>query len=477
MRKLAVDVAIIGAGSAGLSARRSALREGASVVLIDAGPLGTTCARVGCMPSKLLIAAADAAHTVREAALFGLETSLEVDGPAVLQRVQRERDRFVGFVLETIEEIKAAGELVSGRARFVDPHTLRVDDHTEVSAKSIVVATGSAPFVPPPFRGLADRLLTNDGVFELERLPESVIVVGAGVIGLELGQALNRLGTRVTVVDLADIVGPLQDPRCKRSALEALSDELEIFLGYQLHSVEGDAESVTLRFSDADGTSHERRAQLLLCAAGRRPQLSGLELERANIGYEGGPPPPVDPLTMQLGQSHIFLAGDVTGEAPLLHEASDEGHIAGRNAALHPEVLAGKRRCPLSIVFTEPQIAIVGKRFNQMSCDDHRVGEVDYGNQGRARVMNQNRGLVRIYGEVGSDLLVGAEMVGPRVENTAHLLSWAIQKRLTVGEALEMPFYHPVVEEGIRTALRQLQTNLRVARSPSSECEEFGPGT
>lgn len=472
-----VDVAIVGAGTGGLVARRNAKRAGASVVLVDPGPLGTTCARVGCMPSKLLIAAADAAHTVNSAETLGLRTTLEVDGAAVLQRVRRLRDDFVGGMLESIREIEAAHELIAGRARFVDAHTLQVDDHTRVEAKAFVVATGSSPFIPPPFRELGDRLLTNDQIFDLEQLPRSVLVVGAGIIGLELGQALRRLGTEVTLVDLQQIVGPLSDPDCRESARQAFASELDLFIGYQLDQVKRRGQAVEVSFRDADGQVHKRSVERVLVAAGRRPNLAGLDLHKAGVHYQDGPLSNWDPLTAQLDNSHIFVAGDVTGFRPLLHEASDEGRIAGNNAANYPDVLAETRRTPLAIMFTDPQIAVVGRPFSEMHCDTHRVGRIDFAGQGRARVMNVNRGLVRIYGEVGSCLIVGAEMVGPRVEHMAHLLAWSIQKRTTVSEALAMPFYHPVVEEGIRTALRDLQSELRVSRKPEVECTEFGPGT
>lgn len=468
MHKRSVDVAVIGAGSAGLPARRAARAAGASCVLIDSGPLGTTCARVGCMPSKLLIAAADAAHTVRSAEVFGLQTTLTVDGGAVFARVQRERDRFVGFVLRGLEAVRQEGDLIEGTARLIGPHTLRVDDHTELEARSIVVATGSAPVVPPPFRGLGDRLLSNETIFELSALPRSVLVAGAGVIGLELGQALQRLGTQVTLVSIDDAVGPLADPRCREAAQQAFATEYELFLNYRLEQIERQDDSVVVRFHDRDGAPHQRSVERVLVAAGRQARLAGLGLEHAGVQLERGQVRDWDPATTRVGQTHVFLAGDVSAYRPLLHEAADEGQIAGLNAARYPAVAAEARRTPLAIVFSEPQLAIVGASFRTLDGERHRIGEVDYGDQGRARVMHQNRGLARLYGEVGTELLIGAEMVGPRVEHTAHLLAWAIQQRLTVPQCLQLPFYHPVIEEGIRTALRNLKAALASPHQPSA---------
>lgn len=480
-----VDVAILGAGTAGLTARRSALKAGAgSVLMIDPGPLGTTCARVGCMPSKLLIAAADAAHHAASAGAFGVHSEVRIDGAAVMARVQRERDRFVGFVLETTDGAREAGQLLEGRARLVGSHTLEVAGaEALVEARAVVVATGSSPWTPPPFRKLTwsgpptqRAALSTEDIFELPELPESVLVVGTGVIGLELGQALHRLGVRTTLVGVGGLVGPFQDRRLQAEAARILGAELDLHPDYELLELEEREEGVHARFRDPDGSEHAGTWQKVLVAAGRRPSVAGLGLEHAGLHLDPRGLPTIDPYTGQAGGSHVFFAGDVTSERPLLHEAADEGHIAGENAARYPEVLMSRRRTPLAIVFTDPNMAVVGQPWSELDCTAHRVGEVDYGDQGRARTMNQHRGLVRIYGECGTGRLLGAEMLGPRVEHTAHLLSWAVQQRMTVSEALAMPFYHPVVEEGIRTALRNLQTNLQIARPPGAPCEEFGPG-
>ena len=193
MKFLTVDVAVIGAGTAGLAAYRAARARGARAVIIESGPHGTTCARVGCMPSKLLIAAAEAAHAIDEAPGFGVHVdgAKRVDGREVMDRVKRERDRFVGFVLEGVERIPA-GDRVAGKARFVDRNTLDVEGHTRIAARAIVIATGSRPAVPAMLEGAGDRLVVNDDVFSWDTLPRSVAVFGPGVIGLELGPVAWR---------------------------------------------------------------------------------------------------------------------------------------------------------------------------------------------------------------------------------------------------------------------------------------------
>lgn len=228
MKTISTDVAIIGAGTAGMTAYRAAKRAGKSALLIESGAYGTTCARVGCMPSKLLIAAADAAHAARTADAFGVHAgTVQVDGRAVMQRVRSERDRFVGFVLSDIDGFDDR-EKLAGHARFLSDTTLQVDDHTRIQARGVVIATGSSPVIPGDYSHLGDRVIVNDDVFDWETLPESVLVVGTGVIGIELGQALSRLGVRTTLINRSDSVGGLQDPDVRASALQAFQSELDL---------------------------------------------------------------------------------------------------------------------------------------------------------------------------------------------------------------------------------------------------------
>jgi dihydrolipoamide dehydrogenase len=179
---------------------------------------------------------------------------------------------------------------------------------------------------------------------------------------------------------------------------------------------------------------------------------------------------------MRVGELPIFVAGDVAAYRPMLHEAADEGMIAGINAARYPDVRAQVRRTPLEIVFTSPNIALVGANHCELDPADTAVGCVSYADQGRARVMHENTGIVRIYARKGSGVLLGAEMFGPRVEHTAHLLAWAVQCGLTAEAALAMPIYHPVIEEGIRTALRDLCAQLQLRPPEQPRDLECGPG-
>ena len=472
-----VDVAVIGSGTAGLTARRAAEAAGASVVTIESGPYGTTCARVVCMPSKLLIAAADVAHEVAHAGTFGVRVpdGVRVDGPAVLERVRRERDRFVGFVLEGVEKIPVA-QRVRGRARFLAPSVLAVDDHTRIEARAVVIATGSRPTIPPSLLAVRESVLVNDDVFELRDLPRSLAVVGTGVVGLEIGQAMHRLGVRTVFFSHSQRLGPFTDPELQRCAAAVFGGELRLHPSADI-AVRRDGEAFVFEWRDAAGLRQEQ-VEAVLAATGRRPDLEGLQLAQAGLALDASGVPRVDPLTMQCGESPVFLAGDVSDYRPVLHEAADEGHIAGANAAAYPDVQPHARRTPLMIAFTDPNIAIVGSPLAELDAAAIEVGAIDYADQGRARVMARNAGLVRVYARRACGTLLGAEMFGPRAEHTAHLLAWAVQSRLTVEQALAMPFYHPVIEEGIRSALRNICARVehRLPPPPPPRDLECGPG-
>ena len=166
---------------------------------------------------------------------------------------------------------------------------------------------------------------------------------------------------------------------------------------------------------------------------------------------------------------------------PLLHEAADQGKIAGDNAGRFDDAVPGLRRTSISVVFSDPQIAMVGASYRQLeqkygNCQCFATGEVSFEDQGRSRVMLKNKGMLRVYAEQGTGLFLGAEMFGPAAEHIAHLLSWAVQSKMTVAQMLDMPFYHPVIEEGVRTALRDLNAQLHLGPEIISHCIECGPG-
>ena len=463
MKKRHTDIAVIGAGSAGLSAYRAAKATTDNVVLIEGGPYGTTCARVGCMPSKLLIAAAEAAHAANEAASLGINVdSIDIDGRAVMDRVRRERDRFVGFVVDGVESIPAADRIRS-YAEFVADNELRISNGSEpaqtIVAERIVIATGSSPSVPAMFADLGNRLIVNDDVFDWNELPASVAVFGPGVIGLELGQALHRLGVKVHLFGLGGLLGPISDPAVLDAAKAIFRDEFFVDTDADVTGLRRVQDGVEVSYRDGDSTK-TTVVDYVLAATGRRPNVAGLKLENTSLPLDARGLPIFSPDTLQIGDSSVFIAGDANNHLPLLHEAADEGRIAGLNAARYPHVAPGLRRSPIAVVFSDPQIGLVGQSFASLSERKIVVGDVSFDDQGRSRVMLKNRGRLRVYASPGDGRFLGAEMVGPRAEHIAHLLAWAHQNRMTIAEMLEMPFYHPTIEEGVRTALRDAAKQL-----------------
>ena len=456
-----VDVAVIGAGSAGLPAFRAARRHTENIVLIEGGIYGTTCARVGCMPSKLLIAAAEAAHSIETASKFGVYTSKpNINGHDVMRRVRSERDRFVGFVLESVESIDPKHHF-RAHARFLDDHTIQAEEKI-FEAKSVVIATGSSPKLMPMFDGLGERLVVNDDIFDWETLPESVAVFGPGVIGLELGQALHRLGVRIRIFGLSGSLKPLSDMGIRNYAENLFKAEFPLDTKANILSLELENDQVKICFVDCkNGEEKEEFFDFLLAATGRFPNVNDLGLENTKLELDSLGVPLFNSATMQCGNSSIFIAGDVNNDLPLLHEAADEGEIAGDNAGRFPDIKKGLRRSPVTVVFCDPQIAIVGDSWNELEGKENVVtGKVSFEGQGRSRIILKNKGLMHVYADRNSGLFLGSEFIGPHAEHLAHLMSWAHQQKMTIQQMLEMPFYHPVIEEGLRTALRDVKSKL-----------------
>lgn len=462
-----IDVAVIGAGTAGLAAYRQSIAQGARTLLIEGGPYGTTCARVGCMPSKLLIAAADAHHALGRLHAFGIDLPTpSIDGERVMARVRKERDRFVGFVLDGVNNIPNEHK-IRGYAQFIDANTLSIDlasgGQATIHAKSIVIASGSTPVIPEILVPAGDRVIINDDVFSWTTLPKSVLVLGAGVIGLELGQALSYLGVRVTLLGRNNGIGHLSDPVVRESALNIMQHNIDFQSNAQLESVQRTEHGVQVNYIDDAGQAQSHEYDYVLATAGRKINLDNLNFKTLNIATKPNGVPTFDRHTLQIEHTHLFIAGDVNADVPLLHEAADEGAIAGANAARLAQgqaIESGHRRSPLAVIFSEPNIATAGAMYRELNLSTTAVGEVDFSDQGRSRVMQVNQGVLRVYGDIATDRFLGAEMIGPRTEHIAHLLAWSHQMGLTVTQMLAMPFYHPVIEEGLRTALRGLAANI-----------------
>lgn len=464
----ALDTIIIGAGTAGLAALREVRKRTSRYLIVNEGPWGTTCARVGCMPSKSLIEAANAFHRRHAFEEFGLRgaEALSADIPAVLERVRKLRDDFVAGALKATDNLGTARR--KGRATLLGPNRVDVDG-TAYDTRSIILAPGSRPTLPEEWLAFGDRMLTTDTLFEQSALGPRIAVVGMGPIGVELSQALARLGLQVAAFTTGDTLGGLSDPVLNADLTALLKKEfvLHTQAKAELREVAGGIE--------VSSGPHRVVVDQVLAAMGRVPDIQYLGLETLGVPLDKRGMPEVDPGTLQIGDLPVFLAGDANGQTPLLHEAADEGHIAGMNA-LTESPTRFQRRTPMSIVFSDPQIAVVGQRRADLDTAHSVVtGTVDYAQQGRARTAQHNRGQLCVYADRSTGRLLGGELCTPEAEHMAHLLALAVQQKLSVHDLLGMPFYHPTLEEGLRTALRDAARQLPSAReSDLSSCPAMG---
>jgi dihydrolipoamide dehydrogenase len=464
-----VDVAIIGGGTSGLNALSQVKKTNKSFVLVNGGYLGTTCARVGCMPSKALIQIAEDFHRRQVFNRQGIKgnDALSFNQEVALEHVRDLRDIFVDRVLgNSTDELEH--ELIEGYAQFLEPNILKVNNQI-VRANRIVIATGSRPIVPEQWTKFGDQILTTDELFEQESLPNSIAVIGMGIIGLELGQALRRYGLEVIGIDQMTSVAGLSDPLVNQTTLDIIGKEFPIWLDTPA-TVEKEGEKLRVHAG-----SKSALVDKLLVSIGRRPNLDNLGLERLGIALNDLGVPLFNPNTMQIGDLPVFIAGDTTGERAILHEAGDEGKIAGYNAS-HEEILAFKRKTPLAITFCDPNIATVGMPWSELhDRAEIAVGEMQFGPVGRALIMSKNKGILRLYAEKASGKLLGAAMIAPKGENLGHLLAWSIQQELTVFDLLKMPYYHPVIEEALQATLYDLVNKVDPKPAPLKELDVLLP--
>ncbi len=437
-----VDLLIIGAGSAGLASLREARKHTKRLAIVNHGPWGTMCARAGCQPSKLLIEAANAFHDRARFQELGIRGArgVHVDQGAVLRRVRAVRDVFVqGMSSET----DFLGEhAISGRARFLSPVEVVIDETRRIRARRIIVATGSHPVVPAAYHSIGARALTTESLFELEALPRRLAVLGQGAVGVELAQAMARLGVEVTAFEKEKLIAGLTDPNVSAELVSALRDDYALHLRAEVKMTQTKS-SIVLQAG-----KHRVAVDAVLVALGRAPNVAGLGLETLGLALDANGLPTVDPKTMRAGKLPVYFAGDAMPltAAPVLHEARDEGRIAARHA-LGIEPMRARRKTPLAVVFSSPNAATVGLRFAKVNKARTRVVEASIAAQSRSTIALEKHGVVRLYLEKKSEKVVGAELCGPRVEHLAHLIALAIETKCTLHDLQSMPLYHPTFEE------------------------------
>ncbi|WP_291338774.1 dihydrolipoyl dehydrogenase [Acinetobacter sp. UBA801] len=457
------DLIIIGAGTAGISAYKEAIKYTQNLLIINHGPWDTTCARVGCMPSKVLISSANRMHDIQHAQEVALNVDTKIDTSKIMSHVRKLRDRFTAATQKDVDRWETSHK-ISGFATFVDARTIQVNGQ-RYQAKSFIIAVGSTPAYDQSWKqALGERLITSDQIFELEKIPQTLAVIGSGVIAIELAQAMQRLGVNTTIFARSRKVGSLSSPELQKIAQDTLSKELNIKFETLPTQLKKTAQGVQLEYQE-DGQTQNLTADYVLVATGRRSYLDQLQLENIDQSFNNSKHLPIDAYTKQLGQHAIFVVGDAHTNTPIQHEAAHEGREAVHNCLNYPNLKNLKTLTPIGIVFSSPEMATVGQSYKQLKDQNiaFTTGFVSYEKQGRALVLGKNKGGIEVYIDSSNHKLLGAELFVKAAEHMAHLLAWMIDGELTLEDILDKPFYHPTLEEGLRTAFKHARRQLREA--------------
>jgi pyruvate/2-oxoglutarate dehydrogenase complex dihydrolipoamide dehydrogenase (E3) component len=439
------DFVVIGAGSGGYAAARTARALGATVAIVDRGPLGGLCILNGCMPSKTLLASSDLAQELRESEELGIAAS---EPKIDLHRIfARKRELIAGFADYRIEGIQTF-PLYQGAARFESPHRVRVGDDVVLEGKNFLIATGSvvAPAVVP---GLEEAgYVDSDAVLDSERLPKSVVVLGGGYVGSELGQFLARMGVRVTFLIRAKHLLSGEDADVGEALTFYFREEgIDVRTGVQLSHVEAAGGAKVVHYLQ-DGQRHSVAADEIFYALGRVPNIDGLDLDVAGVechsitGVRVGP-------DLRTCVPHIFAVGDVTGRYALVHVAIFEGEIAARNAVLGTSEVADYSLQSTHTVFTDPQVAIVGRSEKELQAErvPYLSGSYPFSDHGKAVAINKTKGFVKMLASPDDGRILGAAIVGPEASDLIHEVIVAMYYRGNVHDFVKIPHLHPTLAE------------------------------
>lgn len=440
------DVIIIGGGSAGYAAARTAQEAGADVAVVDQGPLGGLCILRGCMPTKAILRSAEMAALFRRSTEFGFPpVEVGADLSAIVDRKNRLVREFADYRIQQLRDPKYT--LYQSRATFRSPHEIVVGQ-TVLSARSFIIATGSLP-CDMPVPGLAEcGYLTSDSILDLRVQPGSLVVLGGGPVAVEFGQFFARLGTRVTIIQRGGTVLSQMDEDVGRALEAALrEDGVEIVTDAELLgvSLEDGRKSVRVK---QQGREYVFAGEEILQALGRRPNISGLALEAAGVKVEGGQI--IIDEAMRTSQSHIYAVGDVNDLSPIVHLAIQQGEVAGYNAT-HPDQPSKEidHRLDAEVVFTDPQVAVVG--LNERTCRanglPYLAASHPFADHGKALCRGDLHGFVKLLAAPSNGRVLGAQIVGPEAGELIHELIAVMFYGGTASDLLRIPHYHPTLAE------------------------------
>ncbi|NMM65402.1 dihydrolipoyl dehydrogenase [Clostridium sp. P21] len=450
-----MKIVVIGGGPGGYVAALKAALLGADVTVIEKGKVGGTCLNVGCIPTKALLACSDVLNTVKEAKKFGInfEADVKADFAAIMERKEKVVTNLVKGI-EYLFESKGV-KLVRGSGRLVSNKEVEVtkEDGTKesISADKIILSTGSVPVVPRflPYDG--KNVMTSDEVLNLKEQPKSMIIVGGGVIGCEIGQFLNRLGTEVKIVEMLPQLLPLEDEDTAKILQRSFKQgKLKFFVGDGISTVEvGDSNVVATLQS-----GKKVEAEKMLVAIGRRPYTDGLGLEELGIQTDRGKVIVNEYLETNI--DGIYAIGDLTISPDLAHVASRQGIVAVENAILDKKKKMSYKAVP-GCVFTEPEVASVGMKEKQAkeAGINYKVGKFDFRGLGKAQAMGKLQGFVKVITDE-KDVIIGAAIIGERAADMLGELTVACEFGLTAEQVGEVIHPHPTLCEGIMEALHDV---------------------
>jgi pyruvate/2-oxoglutarate dehydrogenase complex dihydrolipoamide dehydrogenase (E3) component len=445
MQHLRYDLVVIGAGSGGYAAARTARDLGASVALVDHGPLGGLCILRGCMPSKTLLASSDLVADIREGKELGVTAGpLTIDLAHIFARKREVIKDFADYRIEGIKSFP----LYEGLAAFESEHVLRVGDGVRLEARAFVIATGSV-VAPPVIPGLLEAgYLDSDAVLDTASLPKSVVVLGGGYVGSELGQFLARMGVQTTFLVRAKHLLSTEDADVGDAVTFYFRQEgIDVRTGAQLSGVEVRDGKKVVHYTH-DGIPASVAADEIFYALGRVPNVAGLELERAGVSYHNVTGIEVGP-DMRTSASHIFAVGDVTGYYPLVHVAIYQGELAARNAIRNSAEEADYTLQRTHTIFTDPQIAIVGRTEKELQAAGvpYLSGSYLFSEHGKAIAINKTKGFVKMLASPDDGKILGAAVVGPEASDLIHEVIVAMFYGGTASEFAKIPHLHPTLAE------------------------------
>jgi len=454
MADASYDVVVVGGGPGGYVCAIRAAQLGLSTACVESrGALGGTCLNVGCIPSKALLHSSEKYdEAVHELADHGIE--IENAGVNLAQMLKR-KDKVVTDLTKGIEQLfkKYGADYIPGTATIADQGQVSVDDGRMLSAKHIVVATGSTHAELPGVPIDEDRIVSSTGALELEEVPEHLVVVGGGYIGLEMGAVWHRLGARVTVVEYMDGLLPGMDGELGEAYRKLLKRrKVGMKLSTKVTGAEVGENGVTLNLEAAGGGKAETlEADRVLVAIGRKPVTSGLGLEKVGVEPDKHGFVNVDE-TFNTGVPGIHAIGDVIGGAMLAHKAEEEGHALAEILAGHTAVV-NYATCP-GIVYTWPEIAYVGKSEDELKAEGraYTVGKFPMLANSRARCTGQTEGFVKILADKQTDRVLGAVVMGAEAGNTIHEIVMAMEFAASAEDIARAFHGHPTLNEAVKEA-------------------------